>query len=250
MYTFFYVFFSLFFTSQLLFVSYKLPLQQLDQTRMSLENLDITLKARPVTIVDELNESLENKRLNENQKKKLEEINTAQEEVIAGYKVCYCSLIKDQIQNKCKKKIIVQTINAYRNIIKNTVFEKTQKLIDELNKNIAETRSKENKPKNLQRENAFILSEKESGKRRARSEDSYQTESDSTEILFALFEKEPETGKYLSQKSNLTEIVTQPDISQISLSSSRILSTNSSRSSSRSSIASNDTTPHNEADKN
>lgn len=149
MYIFFSILFCIFTTSSTMLGSQKLTLQHLNVKTISLDQLDTTLKARPWTKVDQLNEDLEDVALTTEQKTALDEINRRQNEIVIAYKNIYAPLIQEQIQNERfdRNSIILNTINDYKKALKLRInTELKHQIINLLNSIPDDNPTKENIP--------------------------------------------------------------------------------------------------------
>lgn len=105
-----------------------LPVQASRINAIPYENLDFTLRARPFTRVDELNELTEDRRLTQSQQDSLTKLNKEQDIIVAETKKVYLAAIKLLKKEKFNKTgYIHQTITDYRETVKITIHTKLQR---------------------------------------------------------------------------------------------------------------------------
>lgn len=105
-----------------------LPLQQFNVASLSLQNLDLELKARHLTNLDKLNEILEDKLLTNEQQKILKSLEEEQTQIIARVKNIYLPIINKLKEKKINRnKQIQKTILNYRQDVAQ-IIDKTLEL--------------------------------------------------------------------------------------------------------------------------
>lgn len=133
------------FMAVLVYTSVKPPLPNPDKKTFALENLDITLRARNVTIVDELQERLEDFRLTRQEQEELKALHDKQEAIVDAYKNFYLILIAQYQEEPFNKlQLISDAIRGYRTVILEKINTELQedcqqqeeKIISRINKPI------------------------------------------------------------------------------------------------------------------
>lgn len=159
---------SFFITSEIVFTSYKPPLQVINYNVLPIKNLDTELNVRPWTIVDALSEALEDAQLTTEQKEQLKKLNTQQDEIVASYKTFYQALIDEEKELEFNRsKIICQTIANYRRVIKNKIDKDLKEKVEAFYQSLNISSSRLTM---AQAENTMAQTKNES-RRRQRSED-------------------------------------------------------------------------------
>lgn len=121
---------SLLIISETIFTSHRPPLQVLNPNLLSVEHLDMELNARPWTIVDTLNVTLEDVTLTPEQQKQLDRLNMEQNKIIVECKTLYRIFIAEQKKIKANRsRIINETIESYRNLVKERVTATLQEQV-------------------------------------------------------------------------------------------------------------------------
>ncbi len=138
--------------------SWKPPLPDSYKKPLALENLDCDLKARPFTIIDELEEHLEDERLDEQEKKFLDDLLAKQNRIIDQYKIFYTGFIAEQKALEFNKLLLINnTITTFRSIVSKKMLEEFKIEIEKLPESRLKVEAKK-----------LLGSEKYSGQRRDR----------------------------------------------------------------------------------
>jgi hypothetical protein len=149
----------------LLFIPFKMitscwkpPFPAPHKKALRLEDLDCDLRARPFTIIDQLQENLEDERLDEQEKKDLDNLLAEQNHIIDQYKIFYLGLISEQKKINFNGLFFINhSITSFRNLISEKMIEVLKIEI----KKLAESRLKVEATK-------LLSTEKSSGQRRDR----------------------------------------------------------------------------------
>ena len=106
--------------------------------------LDMTLNVRPFTIVDKLNEVLEDYQLNPTQANSLRNFNGQQEAIIAAIKPTYLVVIEEYKKRQLNRSLYVQfAIAGYRAEIKKAVNANLEEDINNFLKELNYTRRRQ-----------------------------------------------------------------------------------------------------------
>ncbi|MBI2345067.1 hypothetical protein HYV10_03280 [Candidatus Dependentiae bacterium] len=94
----------------------KLPLMKINEEMLPIKNLDTNLNGRFWTMVDQLDEDLEDVILTDTQQDTLNFLRNRQKEIYQYYKIIYASFIQEQIHSTSfnKTTTISRTINNFR----------------------------------------------------------------------------------------------------------------------------------------